>query len=83
MVESRHEAVPALDEASEKDGGDDGEEEVASPVATYAQAVVGLEAVRSYFRAKDNPGADKSLQCLAKELLVSKGRGMRQQTLSR
>lgn len=47
-AESCHEAAPALNEASEKDSGGVGEEEVASPVTTDAQAVVGLEVVRSY-----------------------------------
>lgn len=34
-AESRHEAALALNEASEKDRGDDREEEVASLAATY------------------------------------------------
>lgn len=51
-------------------------EEVASAVAA-----VGSEEVRSYFRAKDDPSVDRSLQCLEKELLLSKGHSMHQQTL--
>lgn len=60
MVKSCHEAALALGEASEKCGGNDKKKEVVSPAATYAQAVVSLEAVRSYFHAKDNHSAHKS-----------------------
>lgn len=59
MAGSRHEAAPVLDEASEKDSGDDVQEE-APLVTTYTQAVVCLEVVRSCFLAKDNPCADNT-----------------------
>lgn len=46
--------------------------------------VVGLGAVRSYLNAKDSHPVrtDKSLQYLEKELLLSKGSSMRQQTFT-
>lgn len=52
------------------------------PVAAYSEAVVGLQAVRSYFRAKGDPNALRSPQCLEKNLLLPKGRIIRQETFT-
>lgn len=62
-------AVVAADEAPE----DGGEDEGLRPPATFAEALAGLEALQSFFRAKDNENADKALQCVQKELFLSKG----------
>ncbi|KAH7937043.1 hypothetical protein HPB49_007560 [Dermacentor silvarum] len=43
------------------------------PPATFALALAGLEALQSFFRMKDNENADKGLQCVQKELFLSKG----------
>lgn len=56
MAELLNGAAPALDEAFDKDGGDDWEGEGDAPATTYAKAVVSLEAGGSYFRSKEYCG---------------------------
>lgn len=42
--------------------------------ATFVEALAGLDALCSFFRAKDNENAEMALQCVENELLLSKGR---------
>ncbi|XP_049528908.1 tigger transposable element-derived protein 6-like [Dermacentor silvarum] len=53
-----------------EDGGDN---EGLRPPATFAEALAGLEALQSFFRTKNNENADNGLQCVQKELFLSKG----------
>lgn len=69
MAESHHGAALALDEASEKDDGDDGEEEVAN-----TQAVVGLEAMRKgQFLCKGQSQCEQKSAMFRKGVFAFKG----------
>ncbi|KAH7983113.1 hypothetical protein HPB52_009280 [Rhipicephalus sanguineus] len=57
------------DEAPE----DSGENESVSRPANFVEALAGLEALQSFFCTKNNENADKALQCVQKELFLSKG----------
>ncbi|KAH7966109.1 hypothetical protein HPB49_013881 [Dermacentor silvarum] len=61
-------AEVVADEAPE----DGGENEGLRPPATFAEALAGLEALQSFFRMKDNENADNGLQCVQKDLFLSK-----------
>ncbi|KAH6925411.1 hypothetical protein HPB50_004957 [Hyalomma asiaticum] len=64
----------AVEVAADEDPEDNGENEGLRPPATFAEALAGLEALQSFFRTKDNENVDKALQCVLKELFLSKGR---------
>lgn len=67
VSESRHEAVLVPDETSEKDGGGDGEEEVAALVAAYAQACSWLGSGAELLSCKGQS------QCRQKSAMFRKG----------
>lgn len=70
-------AEVVADEALE-DGGDN---EGSRRPATFAEALAGLEALQSFFSSKNNENADRGLQCVQKELFLSKGE-TRQQNIT-
>lgn len=63
-------------EASDSD--EDDEEDIPT---TFAQAAAGLDALRSFFRDKENSAADKNIRELEKQLYLSNGRTLHQRTL--
>ncbi|KAH6937980.1 hypothetical protein HPB50_006072 [Hyalomma asiaticum] len=63
-------AAEMVADEARKDGS---EYEGLRPPTTFTEALADLEALQSFFHTKDNENADKALQCVQKELFLSKG----------
>ncbi|KAL1416332.1 hypothetical protein MTO96_028056 [Rhipicephalus appendiculatus] len=63
-----------VEDEAPKDGGEN--ESVRRP-ANFAEALAVLEALQSFFCTKNNENADKGLQCVQKELFLSKDKTLK------